>query len=254
MNCLTLSFIRSCITCSELEDLSTPKTLTPFYLSPLHLISHISYCEVHRHICCHYGALELQTVVSDKYITQTMKKQGICAIILKGAATASYYPVPELRKSGDIDILIPEEGSYHRAVRILKEEGFVAVLTKSCVKYLGLREENVSFLLDEAISDGMVDDFMEEVFTAGEFGHDTNQRMVAMRGTGIGAYIREFHHQMHLNYPKAGKIFLLWPALWTMTLVRFLHNNRTVRNVKGRDILKEAGKRSRLIDKMKLFS
>ena len=312
-----------------------------------------------------------------KYITQIMKKQGIRAIILKGAATASYYPVPELRKSGDIDILIPEEETYHRAVRILKEEGFaeredqpalhhvelrnnegisvevhrilaepfeskktnqyletllpeynehvmvndtwgftlyqpedayhafylvlhmlqhflragfglkflcdwvvfwnrevteeekktfmrlntesgtegfVAVLTKSCVKYLGLREENVSFLLDEAISDGMVDDFMEEVFTAGEFGHDTNQRMVAMRGTGIGAYIREFHHQMHLNYPKAGKIFLLWPALWTMTLVRFLHNNRTVRNVKGRDILKEAGKRSRLIDKMKLFS
>lgn len=311
-----------------------------------------------------------------KYITQIMEKQGIRAIILKGAATSSYYPVPELRKSGDIDILIPEEDSYYRAVEILKGEGFaeredqpalhhielrnnegisvevhrilaepfeskrtnqyletllpeykehvmvndtwgfalyqpedayhafylvlhmlqhflragfglkflcdwvvfwnrevaeeekktfmrlnkesgtegyVAVLTKSCVKYLGLREECVSFLMDETVSDEMVDDFMEEVFTAGEFGHDTNRRMVAMRGTGIGAYVREFHHQMHLNYPKAGKVFLFWPALWTLTLVRFLHNNRKVRNVKGLDVLKEAGKRSKLIDKMKLF-
>lgn len=333
-----------------------------------------------------------------KYITQILEKEGIHAIVLKGAATASCYPVPELRKSGDVDILIPKEESFRRAVEVLKKEGFaesdeqfalhhtemknnegisveihrilaepfeskkinhyletllpeydnhvisndswgitiyqpedayhafylvihmlqhflragfglkflcdwtvfwnrevadeekevflrlatesgtegfVAVLTKACVMYLGLREENVTFLLENLGENAgfqsgdsgkgerhslrevdlqQAEDFMEEVFAGGEFGHDAQQRMVAMRGTGITAYVREFHHQMHLNYPKMGKVFLFWPLLWALTLGRFLYNNRTVRKVRGRDILKEAGRRSRLIGRMKLFS
>lgn len=333
-----------------------------------------------------------------KYITQVLYKEGICAILLKGASTASCYPVPELRKSGDVDILIPEEGHFRRAVELLKNqgfaecgeqsalhhtelknaegisveihrilaepfeskkmnlyleqllpsygehvmtneswgvrfyqptdayhafylvihmlqhflragfglkylcdwtvfwdrevddkqkgtfqrliresktEGFVAVLTEACVKYLGLQRVHVEFLLGESKGNEksgqknsaahkefpwcgsdlhkLAEDFMEEVFAAGEFGHDTQQRMVAMRGTGIAAYVREFHHQMHLNYPHAGKVFLLWPLLWALTLARFLYNNRAVRKVRGRDILKEAGRRSRLINRMKLF-
>ena len=58
---------------------------------------------------------------------------------------------------------------------------------------------------------------------------------------------------MHLNYPNAGKVFVAWPLLWTLTLARFLYNNRVVRKVRGRDILKEAKKRSQLIDKLELF-
>lgn len=333
-----------------------------------------------------------------KYITQVLQKEGICPILLKGAATASCYPVPEMRKSGDVDILIPEEGQFRRAVELLKSEGFaeceeqtalhhielknaegisveihrilaepfeskrmnlyleqlllsygehimvndswgvpfyqptdayhafylvihmlqhflragfglkflcdwtvfwdreiddkqketflrliresktegfVVVLTEACVDYLGLEREKVKFLLrgteehgelsletptkgkgfpvKEYELDKLAEDFMEEVFAAGEFGHDAHQRMVAMRGTGITAYVREFHHQMHLNYPHAGKVFLAWPLLWALTLARFLHNNRAVRKVRGRDILKEAGRRSRLINRMKLF-
>ena len=333
-----------------------------------------------------------------KYITQVLHKEGIRAILLKGAATASYYPTPELRKSGDADILIPEEEHFRRAVKLLRNEGFsecgeqtvlhhielknsegisveihkilaepfeskrmnlyleqllpaygenviannswgvtfyqpadayhafyliihmlqhflragfglkflcdwtvfwnrevddkqkerflrlvresrtegfVVVLTKACVNYLGLEIENVEFLLrgteeheelsletttkgkgfpvKECALDKLAEDFMEEVFAAGEFGHETQQRMVAMRGTGLTAYVREFHHQMHLNYPHAGKVFLMWPLLWALTLARFLYNNRAVRKVRGRDILKEAGRRSRLIDRMKLF-
>lgn len=312
-----------------------------------------------------------------KYITHVLEKEGIRAILLKGMATASYYPVPEMRKSGDIDILIPKEGAFQKAVEILKKEGFeeceeqialhhidlknkegicvevhrilaepfeskkmnrfletllpvydehviandswgitiyqpedayhafylvihmlqhflragfglkflcdwtvfwnrdvakeeketflrlakesgtegfVAVLTQACVKYLGLKKEGAAFMMGESDDDVLADDFMEEVFASGEFGHDMRERMVAMRGTGVGAYVREFHHQMHLNYPKAGKVFLFWPFLWATTLCRFLYNNRVIRGVKGRDILKEAGKRSRLTDKMKLFS
>lgn len=311
-----------------------------------------------------------------KYVTHVLQEEGIRAIVLKGAATASYYPSPELRKSGDVDILIPREESFLRAVEILKKEGFtergeqdalhhielvndegicvevhsilaepfeskkmnhfletllpeyeehvmendswgvsfyqpedayhafylvvhmlqhflragfglkylcdwvvfwnrevtreekdtflrlvkesgtegfVAVLTETCVKYLGLKRKNAAFMLGGFDARELAEDFMKDILASGEFGHDKRQRMVAMRGTGIDAYAREFHHQMHLNYPKVGKVFLLWPFLWGMTLLRFLYNNRAVRGVRGRDILKEAGKRSRLIDRMKLF-
>ena len=282
-----------------------------------------------------------------KYITELLEKESILIILLKGASTASYYPTPELRKSGDVDILIPQERDFQRAVELLEKEGFakcesqsalhhielkneegisvelhtdayhafylvvhmlqhflragfglkflcdwtvfwnreiaaeeketflrllqesgtqgfVAALTEACVKYLGLREENVLFLLGD--SHGVVEncpaeedwqqlaeEFMEEVFISGEFGRGDKQRMVAMRGTGFAAYAREFHHQMHLNYPGVGKVFFLWPFLWALTLARFMQNNRSIRKVKSMDILKEARRRSKLIDRMKLF-
>jgi hypothetical protein len=66
-------------------------------------------------------------------------------------------------------------------------------------------------------------------------------------------YIREFHHPMHLNFPKAGKCFLFWPVLWVITLVRFLRNNRRVRAVSGRELLKSAGQRGKLVKEMRLF-
>jgi len=64
--------------------------------------------------------------------------------------------------------------------------------------------------------------------------------MVIVRGSGINGYIREFHHQMNLNYPKCGKIFLFWPVLWIATLIRFIYNNRKIRKTTSVDILKKA--------------
>ncbi len=311
-----------------------------------------------------------------KFVTGLLEANGITAIVLKGAATASFYPVPELRKSGDVDLLIPEQADFERACTLLTEngfyrlknqkalhhvelkndegisvevhhtlaepfesrqinsflkellpeygkntvknsswgvpfyqpkeayhafylllhmlqhflrsgfglkylcdwavfwnreiaaeekarfseliqksgtEGFVSVLTKCCVEYLGLKEGNVRFLLDAPPEEELVLEFLYEVLKGGEFGKEQHNRMVAMRGTGIFAYFLEFHHQMHLNYPKSGNIFLCWPVLWILTLARFLHNNRTIRKVSGREILREAGRRSRLVGRMKLF-
>ena len=36
---------------------------------------------------------------------------------------------------------------------------------------------------------------------------------------------------MHVRFPKLGKCPILWPILWIITLVCFLYNNRTVRNM-----------------------
>lgn len=137
-------------------------------------------------------------------------------------------------------------------------KGFSDVITRTCIKYLGLKRDNVLWM--KPFESGKARDqleeetalFMDELMDAEEFGK-AKDRMVALRGSGLFAYIREFHHQMHLNFPRAGKCFLLWPVLWIVTLVRFLRNNRKVRSVSSKELLANAGKRGKLVKKMKLF-
>lgn len=318
----------------------------------------------------------------DRYVINTLQEHGIDAILLKGCGTATWYPVPELRKSGDVDLLLKNEEEALKALQILVENGFTEVkeqlsqhhvvcdspdhieielhtaladpfdsekanqfltecqkeyfahrrdvdtmgvtfrltadayhafylllhmlhhylragfgikllcdwvvfwakdlsdqekqtflrlvqgsgtlgfaqmMTKVCVRYLGMKEENMCFLFDvngESKSGEKVDwpgELMSEIFEAEEFGRSSSDRMVTLRGTKLTDYIREFHHQMKLTYPKACKIIVLYPVLWVMTLCGFIHRNRTLRKVSGRQILKNAKKRGQLTEQMRLF-
>ena len=313
-----------------------------------------------------------------RYVIGLLRENGIDAILLKGCGTAAWYPVPELRKSGDIDLLFKSEDETRKALQILAQQGFVTtedqpanhhivcesrdsvslelhmslaepfdsektnrfladcqkeyfahrrvvdcmgvafeltsdgyhafylllhmlqhyvragfgvkllcdwvvfwesplseeekkiflrltqesgtfgfavMMTRVCVKYLGLREKQVEFLMQAEPKDvcDLTEELMAEIFEAEEFGHSSKDRMVVLRGTGLMDYAREFHHQMKLNYPKAGKIMVLYPVLWIMTLCGFLYRNRTLRKVSGRQILKKAKKRSQLTEQMRLF-
>lgn len=313
-----------------------------------------------------------------RYVIGLLKENGIDVILLKGCGTAAWYPVPELRKSGDIDLLFKSEDETRKALQILAQQGFVTtedqpanhhivcesrdsvslelhmslaepfdsektnrfladcqkeyfahrrvvdcmgvafeltsdgyhafylllhmlqhyvragfgvkllcdwvvfwesplseeekkiflrltqesgtfgfavMMTRVCVKYLGLREKQVEFLMQVEPKDvcDLTEELMAEIFEAEEFGHSSKDRMVVLRGTGLMDYAREFHHQMKLNYPKAGKIMVLYPVLWIMTLCGFLYRNRTLRKVSGRQILKKAKKRSQLTEQMRLF-
>lgn len=312
-----------------------------------------------------------------KYLTGFLQENGVAAITLKGAATASLYPVPEYRKSGDVDLLVPMEADYEKACRLLKEAGlqhgphqaalhhaefctadgvsvelhsllaepfesrkvnqylekllpeyaghtvenmawgvrlyqpsdayhafylilhmlqhflregfglknlcdwtafwnretaeeerqrflelvqesgtgqFVRVLTAVCVRFLGLSAEKAAFMLKEPVQEEMLLGFLREVLEAGEFGRSEGDRMVAMRGTGFAAYAQEFQHQMHLNYPRAGRVFVCWPLLWVLTLARFLLNNRRLHRAPAWSILKKARRRSALTAQLQLFS
>ncbi|MCQ2496997.1 MAG: nucleotidyltransferase family protein [Lachnospiraceae bacterium] len=338
-------------------------------------------------------------LVMDKQIIEGLQAENIKCCILKGIATSSYYPVPELRKSSDIDILITDREKAPAAVKVMEALGFTIeeeqftnhhivmsnsegitlelhtmlaepfddaginkfvegllprcerhirtknvmgvdvpmldtafhayelmlhmlqhflyagfglkllcdwvviwnrfekdgtererraddlivrheryiklaedtgvkhfsdVITAFCVKYLGLKYENVSWMETgdkkgylEKPSGGLASsmkELMNEVLAAGEFGGDDGSRMVALRGSGLTAYVREFHHQTKLNYPKAAKVFLLWPGLWIATLVKFLKNNRTARNnASAKEYMKNAAQRGKLVKKLRIF-
>lgn len=318
----------------------------------------------------------------DRYVINTLQEHGIDAILLKGCGTAAWYPVPELRKSGDVDLLLRNEGEALKALQILVNNGFTEageqlsqhhivcdspdhieielhtaladpfdsekanqflaecqkeyfayrrevntmgvifcltadayhafylllhmlhhylragfgikllcdwvvfwakdlsdeekktflrlvegsgtlgfaqMMTKVCVRYFGMKAENMRFLFTangESKSGKNIDlteELLVEIFEAEEFGRSSNDRMVTLRGTKLADYIREFHHQMKLTYPKAEKMVVLYPLLWIMTLCGFLHRNRTLRKVSGRQILKNAKKRGQLTEQMRLF-
>ncbi len=309
-----------------------------------------------------------------KFLMESMNEAGIGVVLLKGVATASYYPVPELRKSGDIDLLLLEpqkaveagqllerlgftkqdsQHALHHVVYVTKEgidievhtmlaepfdnkqmnqylmeiqyncrenmvqkdcmglelpilqtayhgyelllhmlqhflrsgfglkllcdwvvfwnhktedterskylrlieesgiKGFSDMVTLCCCHYLGLKMEYVEWMRLSEFYD--TEAFLAEILEAEEFGKSSQDRMVVLRGTKLADYIREFHHQMQLNFPKKSKIWVLWPALWIITLHRFLYNNRNIRGISSRAILKKAKQRSKMMEQMALF-
>ena len=74
--------------------------------------------------------------------------------------------------------------------------------------------------------------------------------MVGMDGDSWTAYVREFQHQMHINFPKAGRWIIFWPVLWAATLVRFLRNNRKLHRAPLTEIMKKAGMRGQLVSRL----
>ena len=123
---------------------------------------------------------------------------------------------------------------------------FAKAVTSICVRYLGLPAEKSPVPVETADPD-TVDALLRDVLDAGEFGYSEAERMVGMDGSSLAAYVREFHHQMHINFPKAGRIIFLWPFLWCATLVRFLKNNRRLNRPPVSAILKKAGRRGELV-------
>lgn len=309
------------------------------------------------------------------YVTKLLQDEGIKAIVLKGAVTASYYPVPETRKTTDVDLLIGDSVAYKKAcnlltehgfqlvkdehsnhhksfvsedgavvelhsllvepfesktlneylsnlvpvfvahtqinnrweiefyelelayhayylllhmmqhflgrgfglrnlcdwvvilqqrfgeqdkqelVRLIREsgmEGFASCLTQICITYLGTKKEDVEFLLIEDKDQSVSEQLLQDIIDGGEFGYAEDGRLVVLRGKKGMDYLREFHHQMNLNYPKSGRIFLLWPILWPLTGARFLYNNRHVRKVSSFKIMQNSKKRSLLFKRLKM--
>ncbi len=60
--------------------------------------------------------------LASKY-QKILNDAGIESVLIKGFATAIYYDVPEIRKSGDIDILIIDKNKIDKAIYVLLSKG-----------------------------------------------------------------------------------------------------------------------------------
>lgn len=147
---------------------------------------------------------------------------------------------------------------YEQLVRESRIQGFSDMVTSACVRTLGLSSRccllSVKGASTRLLGKSAVCAFMKEILEAEEFGRSERERMVVMRSSGLWGYVREFHHQMGLNYPRAGRVVVIWPVLWLATLSRFIRNNRSVRGgISTREILKKADDRSRVMEEIRLF-
>lgn len=127
---------------------------------------------------------------------------------------------------------------------------FAKAVTSVCTEYLGLSREKSPFPYDTLSEEDFTDELLRDILDAGEFGCSEPERMVGMDGNSFTAYIKEFHHQMHINFPKSGRVVLLWPFLWSATLIRFLYNNRKLNRSPISAIMKKAGIRGKLVKRL----
>ena len=65
-----------------------------------------------------------------RYLIDLLKQNGIKVVLLKGPSTCSYYPIPEYRAFGDVDLLLCDEGDYERADKLLAEHGIVRTVNQ----------------------------------------------------------------------------------------------------------------------------
>ena len=147
-----------------------------------------------------------------------------------------------------------EDKNAREAFRKTVGDGEMAEFAKAvisiCVEYLGLTPEKSPFSREELTDRNLTDELVRDILDAGEFGYSEHERMVGMDGASLEAYIKEFHHQMHINFPKAGRVILFWPVLWVATLLRFLKNNRKFNRAPVFKIIKKAGNRGKLVKRL----
>lgn len=143
-----------------------------------------------------------------------------------------------------------ETEHFVRIVNDFRITGFAETVLSSCVYFLGLPEkQNPLRLCDRALCDR----FLSDLLSAEEFGHSEASRMVALRGTGLGDYLREFHHQTVLQNPALSKKKLFLPVLYTRTLAKFLRNNLTGRKTSAISVFVSAKERGALSYDMEIF-
>lgn len=57
---------------------------------------------------------------------EIIQDKGIDVVVIKGMASAIYYPIPELREMGDVDLLVRPE-NYEEAIQSLRENNYVLI-------------------------------------------------------------------------------------------------------------------------------
>lgn len=103
-----------------------------------------------------------------KGIVEVLEKEKIPVVVLKGCGVASYYPVPEYRKSGDVDLLFENMEDVYAAGRILERYHYRKTEEQHAnhhVVYQGLDGIDIELhaMLAEPFDDEVINQKMEEL-------------------------------------------------------------------------------------------
>lgn len=128
-----------------------------------------------------------------------------------------------------------------------KISGFFDAVTALTVKYLGLERECVPCDI-RAYDEDFLEAFMKEIMDAGRHGGSVNSVV-----NPSGGMLGELARQTGLSFPGAYKIHVIRPFLMAFVGIRFMINNKKVRNTKTMDVIRNSGARRTLFAKMEVF-
>lgn len=104
-----------------------------------------------------------------RYLVGILEEADVPVLVLKGCGAAELYPVPELRKSGDVDVLIPGD-RMENAKKILTEKGFYVKESQHANHHLVFSSEDgidleLHTMLAEPFRDSGINRCMERLLT-----------------------------------------------------------------------------------------
>lgn len=107
-----------------------------------------------------------------RYLQKILMDNGIISILLKGPATAAYYPVPEYRTFGDIDLLLYDPNDYDKADKLFGEQGIRRTATQDSHHHTSYLYDNVCIELHRKVvrefAQKKVNERIDSIFTLEE--------------------------------------------------------------------------------------
>lgn len=140
-------------------------------------------------------------------------------------------------------------------IKELHIENFLYAVTAICIRDLGLPMECCPWMADWETDEELLAALLRDVFEGGEHGkYDSARMIITTRKPSLKTYLLELHRQMKRRFKKLGDVWILWPVLWLATGIMFVYNNLTLRNVSTKKILDSNKERSKLVQKLDVFT
>ncbi|MDE7113906.1 MAG: nucleotidyltransferase family protein, partial [Acetatifactor sp.] len=76
-----------------------------------------------------------------KYLMTGLERAGVSVALLKGVGTAAFYSTPELRKAGDVDIMLLRPEELPRAEKVLSELGCRRMQEQSALHHVAYQSD-----------------------------------------------------------------------------------------------------------------
>lgn len=143
-----------------------------------------SFAEKWFSLAMNYLKNNLAIHSNHNYLHRLMSENNINYCVLKGSASAIYYPDPIMRTMGDVDFLVDAK-DFEKATEILKNEGFAPISNKEHICHIALKKDKMHFEVHFApagMPDGnagvLVKSYLEDIFEKSELAEISGNQFI----------------------------------------------------------------------------
>lgn len=156
-------------------------------------------------------------------VLHALWEENIPAVVFKGVSAASFYPHPAYRKSGDIDLFLPDRTTLKRAEDVVRRFGFHRLSQQTTVYHVEFWRESgpeleLHTFLTEPFESERTNREIEQVIRSGSLGMQEFEseggrfQTFADAGIAFSLLVHMLHHYMRSGF---GLKFLAdWVVFW----------------------------------------